>query len=346
VRPTSVGYDEARAHAYLREFASRLASRPDITAVSAADGAPFMSSSSTRLRPVGQTSPEGLARSYTTTVLLPGYFETVGIPLLRGRDFTVEDLAAPGREGRHVVILSERLAHRLFGTADALGRVVEFPVMGKQGRGYEVIGVAADARYRDLTSDLAPMVYEPAASTRELSLNVMLLVRARHRVNLTPEVRAIGAALEPALPVEAMPVTDLIARARAEWDGLARLIGGLAIVASVLAAIGLYGVMAFGVAARRREFGIRLALGATAARVHGLVLRRSAAIAAAGLVFGLGGAFALTRALQSRLVGVHPFDPLIWALAAIALLAIAVVASLVPARQATRVDITSTLRAL
>jgi len=120
----------------------------------------------------------------------------------------------------------------------------------------------------------------------------------------------------------------------------------LALVASVVASVGVYGVVAFGAASRRAEFGIRMALGATAATVRRHVLRGAAWMTIAGLVLGLAGAFGLIQVLRNRLVGVSPLDPLIWGGAAMLLVALVVVASLIPARQATRVSLADTLKAM
>ena len=127
---------------------------------------------------------------------------------------------------------------------------------------------------------------------------------------------------------------------------LARLLTALAFVAGVLSAIGLYAVVSFGVAARRRELGIRMALGADPAAVRRLVLRGTAIMTAVGLLAGLGGAVVLARTLKSSLFGVPPFDPVAWTIAAAILVALAFAASIVPARRAMRVDVAETLRAL
>jgi ABC-type antimicrobial peptide transport system permease subunit len=173
----------------------------------------------------------------------------------------------------------------------------------------------------------------------------MLVLRTSARFDVAAELRVIGAALDPALPVgTVVPLTEAVGRARAEWDILARLLGGLAAGAALLAAVGLYGAMAFSVAARRREFGIRMAVGATAAQVRRLVLRQTAVITIGGLVLGFGGAAALVQVLKNRLVGVEPFDPLIWMLATAGLVTTAVLVSVLPARRATMVDVSQTLR--
>jgi ABC-type antimicrobial peptide transport system permease subunit len=143
-----------------------------------------------------------------------------------------------------------------------------------------------------------------------------------------------------------MSMEEALADARAQWTLLAKLMSLLAAVAAILAAVGLYGVVGFGVLARAREIGIRMALGAESSRVFGMVLRSTLGMAIAGLVFGLGGAVALARALESRLFGVAPFDIATWTLAGAGLVAVALLASWLPARRATRVDPVQTLRSL
>ena len=347
LRPTGVGYDSTRSYAYFREFAQRLVAHPQISAVAGASGLPFHNSHRTRVRAAGETAPEAVLSPEVVSVFLPGYFEALGVPIVRGRAFSDDDLAAPGRPARHVIIVSELLARQLFRTTDVVGREVEFPVLGQEGVRYTIAGVARDVRFSSLTEPMEPVVYEPADLATAFRLNSLLVVRTETSVDLVSEARAIGAALDPALPVgEVLAGTDLVQRARAEWDTLARLLGGLAAVAALLAGVGLYGVMAFGVVARRREFGIRMALGASASRVRALVLRRIALITSAGLLGGLAGGAALMQLLKARLVGVQPFDPLLWSLAAAGLVAVGLAASYLPLRHASRVDVADTLRVI
>jgi predicted lysophospholipase L1 biosynthesis ABC-type transport system permease subunit len=257
--------------------------------------------------------------------------------------FTEDDLGLGG-EARPVVVLSETLARQLFGTTDAVGRRVEYRLMGRVGKSYEVIGIVGDVRMDSLIRPVEPMVYEPAALGPGRD-EVTYLVRTAGGANLAGQASTIAAALDPALPIGPVrTMNEAIGRARAEWDVLARLMTTLAAIAGLLAAVGLYGVMAFGVAARKREFGIRLALGAPPAQLVGLVLRRTALIVGAGLVLGLGGAAALSRSLGSRLFGVGPFDPVAWGLATVVFLVIALLASWWPARRAAYVDPVSALR--
>jgi ABC-type antimicrobial peptide transport system permease subunit len=225
--------------------------------------------------------------------------------------------------------------------------MVEFPVRGREDRQFEVIGVVGDVHFGDLTSPPEPVVYEPAGLDGFYGPQQYAVVRVDAPVDVAAVAREIGAQLDAALPVGTiMSMEEALAGARAQWTLPAKLMSLLAAFAAILAAVGLYGVVGFGVRARAREIGIRMALGAESARVFRLVLRSTLGMTIAGLVFGLGGAVALARVLESRLFGVAPFDVGTWTLAAAGLVAIALLASWLPARRATRVDPVQTLRSL
>ena len=345
VHPSNIGYSPAQASQYREEFAQRLALVPGVERVATATRAPFVQSTmSNRLRAQGR---DQLLEPKTMEVISPGVLETLGVPVLRGRLFSAEDLAMDGGTTRPVVVLSALLARQLFGDADPVGRRIEYRTMGRTGETYEVIGVVGDVRMNALTTPLEPTIFEPAGLSGPVRPDTTFLVRTKGRVDVAAHAQAIAASLNNALPVGIVrPMRDAVAEARAEWDVLARLMLTLAIIAGALAAVGLYGVVAFGVASRRREFGIRLALGASSARVAALVFRRTAIITGAGLALGCGGAVFLARFLGSRLFGVTPFDPAVWLSAAAVLVAVAALASLVPARRAVSTDVTGALRAL
>jgi len=330
---------------YRDEFLRRLTLVPGVESVSVSTRAPFVSSASlTRVRRYGDTTAP--IEVDVTELATANFFDTLRIPLRRGRAFSAEDLGGTGGQPRSSVIISESLAAQLFGTADPIGQSVEFRTISQAGRSYEIVGVVGDARYNSLTEDVPLMVYEPTAPDA-VTRGFTFVVRAAPGVDVAGAIRAIANALNPSLPVNLpMSVREGIARTRGEWDVWTNLMTGLAAVAGLLAAIGLYGVVAFGVTARRREFGIRLALGAAPARVMALVVRRTATIAVVGLVLGAGGAYAMARILSHRLFGVTPFDPATWALSAIVFLAITAIASWIPIRRAVSVDVTRSLRSL
>ena len=339
LNPESLGYSQADAFSFYRAFEARLRDLPGIAAAATTGQVPFLDAHSTRIQPAGAAGRARLLAPYSVEIFTPGYFATLGVPILRGRAFTQADLGAPGGRSRPVVILSALLARQLFGRLDVVGEQVEFPILGRKDQRFEVLGVAADARFRTLTEPPEPTVYEPTGLDGFFPPRATILVRTTAPLDLGAVAREIGASLDANLPVADVRSLEAAAgRARSEWTVLAWLLGVLAAVAALLAGVGLYGVIAFTVAAHRHEFGIRMALGASADRVFRLVVRATLGIVSGGLAIGLAGAFALARVLESRLFGVTPFDPGVWTLAALGLVAIVAMASWVPARRAARVD--------
>ena len=346
VDPSSLGYSEAASFAYAREFERRLAATAGVQDVAIARHVPFAVASFTRVRRRG-ANPNEVHRTLFNEVISPSYFQTLGIPVRRGRGFQSEDIGEPGHSSRRVVVVSENLATLLFGTADPIGQLIEMPVRGRERNAYEVIGVVGTSRFSELLGEPETILYEPAGMDEAFRPSVSFLVRSHAAVTIAPQIRAIATALDRALPVPSIqPLQRGIDSELADWTVLERLMRTLAIVAIGLAAVGLYGVVAFNVAQRRREFGVRVALGATPRNIMHLVLRSMSIVAGAGVLFGLAGALALVRGIESRLVGVDKFEPLLWVIAAAVLLAVVLLASIVPIRRATSGNVTQALRTL
>ena len=350
LRPSTVGYTEAASLQYLEQFESRLKRIAGIRGVASANGAPFFGGANwfRKVRAADATPAAATFETRSNVLFSPSYFETLGIPFIRGRMFTEAEFAEATRGDGRAAIVNEGLARRLFGTADPIGRTVEFPNEGREGARREVIGLVGSARYASLVTPPDEMIYEPAGRRSiGIRLGATVIVRTDGSAPLVEHARRTAAELNPSLPLtDVLSMDDAVGRSRRDFDLLVRVVGIVAALAAVLACIGLYAVVAHGVAQRRREFGIRVALGASQAEVWRLVLRRTAAITAAGLFFGLAGAYAFAQVLSARLVGVNPLDPGLWSLAVVSLVAVAAIASLQPARAATRVDVNDTLRAL
>lgn len=282
---------------------------------------------------------DGRKVSAATTNVSPDFFQTMRIPLITGRDFTDADLAAENDE-RGVAIISRRLATELFPTGGALGSRV--PVAYPQGKIVEIIGIAGDVRGRPLSEDPEPWAYLPAHG---MSWGMIQLRSALPSAVTVATVREVARALDPVvMPYDVEPFGASLDRVLAEQRLFARTTGIFAAVAAVLAGIGIYGMMAGAVAERRKEFGIRLALGARAGSVLALVLRPALMLAVIGLLLGLGGAAAFRRVVEARLYGVTPLDPLTIGVAVFSILVLSVVASLIPALRAARVDPVRSLR--
>ena len=308
-----------------------------------APGAPFAGGANfvQQIRPAGaQEFTEVLAEHLSS----PEYFTALGIPLRSGRVFAASDLAAPGRPRAGYVLVNETLARRLFGTLDVIGRTVEMPAYQRAPEAFSIIGVVKDVRYLTLDEPPPAVVYRPDGSTF-LGNGATAIVRTRESRLPIEEVERIATALGSPLPPAVRTLDSAVARARGEWDVLAALMAILATIASVVASVGVYGVVAFAAASRRPEFGIRMALGASVSNVRRQVLGGAAALTISGLVLGSAGAFALMRVLRARLVGVSELDPLVWTSAALILIVLVAVASVVPARTASRVDLVETLKA-
>jgi predicted permease len=270
--------------------------------------------------------PEGASPRFYFSIT-PGYFRMLGAPMRQGREFGEHD-------GSDVVLVNEELAQRLWGGAPALGRRIKFG--DKPWR--TVIGVVVNINGGVIGVRQNPLAYVPFASEPGRDLAVMISTD-RDPASLAPGLRAAVRALDPDQPIEdVMTMAAAFREQAAASRFVARLMTGLSGVALALASVGLYGVTAYGVRRRLREIGIRIALGGTAADVVRLILGSAWRMIAPGLVLGLAGAWAGTRALQGILFGTSPTDPVVLAATVLTLALVASVASYLPARRAARVD--------
>jgi predicted permease len=265
----------------------------------------------------------------------PGFFTTLGVPL-RGRDFDARDRQTTAL----TAIVNETFARRYFPQGNAIGRQIAF----NQWPLLTIVGIAADTRPTDLERAVDPVLYLPNETRRGFGSPTYLVRGGGTR--LAPHVRAAAASVDPeAVVFDATPLDALVARqvATPKFYGLTAM--GFAAVAVLLAALGLYGVLSYSVSTRTREFGIRIAIGATARRVIAGVMRETAGTVALGVAAGLAAAYYSSRFLQSLLFGVRPHDPATLAGVAVLFLAVAALACYVPARRATSVDPVAALRA-
>ena len=271
----------------------------------------------------------------------PEYFAAMGIPLLEGRPFREsDDLDAPW-----VIIMSERAAAAMFPGRSAIGQQVRTNTAGATDPRATVIGVVGNVRYRATDSDDMLEFYYPykqyGLSTTRLAVRF-----DRMRLGAEEEVRRVAAGIDPATPVEDVrQMADLMRETvwqQRLWGGV---LAAFAATALALAALGLYGVLAFSVGQRTREIGVRLALGAKASGVASLVARESVALVVLGLALGLASGLAVARSMGTVLFRVPWFDPWTYAAVAAALLASGALAATLPALRATRVDPVIALRA-
>lgn len=332
--PPSRYSDGERAAAFFVQLRDRARALPGVRSVSLARNLPV--SEQSMMSPVvieGRPQASGDEPVFVEQTLADeGYFRTLGMRLVAGRGISEAD--APGAPP--VVVVNEALARRLFPGENAIGK--RLSTMFGPSVMREVVGVVADVHHAGPAAAVPPQTYVPFAQSPEPYMTLAVKADGDPRT-LVAGVRAAVLDLDPELPV------DRVASLRALLSGtMARprlyafLLGGYALLALVLAAVGLYGVIAYSVAQRTHEIGVRVALGATTGGVMRAVLGQGLALAGAGMVLGLLGAFAVARVLRGLLFGVGPADLATYAAAAVLLLAVSVAACYVPARRAAKVD--------
>jgi predicted permease len=353
VDPTRSGYNAPRT----RDFYQRL-----LEGVSRTPG--VVSASLGRITPLGgsrwndNVTVEGhtwtatdRARPVDMNAVGPRFFETMGIPVLAGREFRDEDSPAasedtppPSRPGEErpdpaprFAIVNESFAKRWFPGQNAVGRRLSLADRFDPARAYEVVGVVGDAHYFGLREAAEPMVYMPVWKARADSR--ALVVRSDNAAGVTDAVRRQVASLDPAIPVLSTRTIEEFIDNNILIDRLlATLSGFFGLLALLLAAVGLYGVISYSVTRRTREIGVRMALGAERRSVLWLVARYAGGLVLVGAAIGIPAALALSRFVKTFLFGIGPQDAMAIAGATVTLLAAAAVAAFLPARRATNVD--------
>ncbi len=326
------GLPEAQARVFYGQLLERARALPGVVQAGLVRRAPLWPSEGGMTRRVsvpgyqfadGETS---FACRFTTAG--DNYFRTMGVALASGREFDSRDNAA----GLPVAIVNETMARRFWPGQDPVGRVIQ---VGRTPR--QVVGVVKDVRVNWVLEAPAPYFYLPF--DQDFSNTMSLVVETAGdplalAVPIRSEIRALARIPAP----EMRTLSSLIARSTSAQKSMAWLTGALGVVGVLLTAAGLFGVMSFLVTRRTREIGVRMALGARQWDVLGLILRRALGLALTGAVIGVAGALAASRWLSSLVVGVSPRDPATLTAACVMMLAIAVAASLPPARRASRVD--------
>jgi putative ABC transport system permease protein len=324
-----------RRAAFHVAFQERLAAIPGVNAAGAVSRLPVTGTYHTWNN--GRTDrPEDAFVSADQRVVEGRFFEALGIRVLRGRTFNAQDGATPRQ-----VVINDRLARALYPDEDPIGRRLR--VSGGEA---EIIGVVADVAVdaRQATPSIVYHLHRQFAANRNWGLTEVVS-SDRPVARLLDDIGRELHAIDPALVLhQPRMLADVIGRGVAQERFALLVVAAYAALALALAAVGLYGVLSYSVSRRRREMGIRLALGAQTGAVRALVVREGGLLAIAGVAAGLAGALAATRALGTLLFGVTARDPLTFALAAIALIAIALIASWIPARAATRIDPVHALR--
>ena len=321
---------------------------PGVTGVGVSDSLPPTGGGRAQplsdIRPEGRPAfPKGTGGLVGWGIVTPGYFQVLGIPLFKGRGFTASDQDPD----TNVVILNEKLAQRLFASESAVGQHLQLSL--PSGPWYTVVGVSGNVKYVNQSGRVEPSdpeYYLPrkrlmriGTSPESSDRHAFFLVRSPMKSAAVEQlVRGEIASLDPTLPAEISSLTARVDLLRVEPRFNAALISLFAALGFLLATIGLYGVVSFLVAARTKEIGVRIALGASPHSVLGIVLARGIRLVVAGLAAGTALAFTFAHLLQGLLYGVSAGNPAIAGAAALLLLAAGSVACYIPARRAMRVD--------
>ncbi|MEP7339045.1 MAG: ABC transporter permease, partial [Acidobacteriota bacterium] len=332
----SAGYTREQFAALQERLQTRLESIPGVRAATFSRVALLAGTRSNRRITVpGYMPPPGASMIFNLNGLAPNFLAAMEIPLLLGRGFTDHDAAA----GPKVAIVNQAFAHQIFGDENPIGRRIDFSKAPAAGATeIEIVGVARDAKYTGLREATPPTIYVPATQMPEGVANYSLRT-AGNPAAIFPAIRAAVREIDPTLPVINLRTQEeQIVRISSEELLFARLSGFFGFVALALACVGLYGLMSYLVLHRTGEIGLRMALGALPGHVLRMILRESLVLVGFGIAVGFAAAYGSSRFIQSMLFGLSPTDPLTYGSVALILVVVAMLASLIPARRAARVE--------
>jgi putative ABC transport system permease protein len=322
----------------------RIRALPGVESVGAAQGTPFSGwNVHFRLSIEGQPAP-GLGQELNAhgQYVTPDYLRTIGVPILRGRGLapTDRDTLAP------VGVVNEVFVDRMFGGVNPIGKRVKLGSLESSSPWVTIVGVMRDYRHYRLPQPMDAALFLPSTIDPPLTQTLAIRTRLPDPHAIVPAVRAVIRELDPAVPAFRIQTFDEVV-ARSLWRQRLQgeVLGVFAALALILASVGLYGVIAYAVAQRTRELGVRMALGATRRHVLGLVLGQGARLTLIGVALGTSAALVLSRVVASLLYGIEPTDPVTFFAVPTTLAAVAVLASYAPARRAMRVDPLVAMRA-
>jgi len=331
------GYDAARGRAFYARLLDRVRMVPGVNGASLADHLPLgqmMRMASVEI-PGTDAQPVGVELA----IVAPGYFDAMGTPLVAGRDFSVRD----DENASPVVVINEQMAERYWRGQNAMGQFITLVGGDHGGTRAQVIGIAKNGKYQSLGEDPKPYFYRPFF--QEYTPNVDLIVRAQDQTRVLRPLRDVVRELDSRMALVGLETLEQhmqLPLFPAQAAGL--LLGLFGALALALAVVGLYGVISYSVSQRSREIGVRVALGARDSDVFRLVLSQGLRLTTIGLAVGIAGALVVSRVLSSVLYGVSPTDPVSFGVVALVLTLVALLASYIPARWATRVDPMRALR--
>jgi predicted permease len=347
ISPELNGYDPARSRALFMRTESELAAIPGVSGVAAAR-VPLLAGDNwgSSVKVEGFADGPDVDTGARYNEVGPGYFRTLGVPLLAGREFTDGDaMGAP-----KTAIVNEAFARKFNLGRDAVGRHMSdgsgsSERSGKAVLDTEIVGIVPNMKYSDVKQEVPPLFFRPYRQMDNIGSISFYVRTSADTDQLLRAIPALIARLDANLPIENLKTMPQQVRDNVFMDRMiSTLAGAFALLATLLAAIGLYGVLAYTVAQRTREIGLRMALGADGRRVRGMVLRQVGRMTIIGSVAGVAAALALGRSASSLLFQLQGYDPVVIVSSAVALTLVALGAAYVPALRASRVDPMNALR--
>jgi predicted permease len=340
VTPLPAGYKDAAILLLYQNLLDKFKAVPGVSGASlSVDGLFSGTESGDPIAVEGYTPTPGEAMNSRMDHVGPDYFSVVGMPILYGRGILAQDSAPPGAKAPRVAVINQTFAKHFFLNTNPIGKRVRDTYPGST-EDAEVVGVVADAKYRNLREETPPRLYAPILNPLWPSTAAYYEIRtAGDAASVSSALRAVVHDTNPAIPeIEIHTMPDLVVKSLHTDYFIARLASAFGVLAIVLAGVGLYGIMAFTVARRTRDIGIRMTLGASPSTILRQVLRDTLTLMLIGIVVGVPIALAGTHLIRSMLFGLGSADPVALTAACIILAAIAAAASYIPARRASRVD--------
>jgi predicted permease len=350
IDPSLNGYDAPKLKQFTKTLLERLNAAPGVEGAGLA-GIRLLEGNqwSTGMSVEGYQPKPDESQTQWANHISPGYFRTMGIPMLAGRDFRDRDeltvAPPPGSPDFRVAIVNERFARHYFGDSTAVGRRIGFGVDPNTPTPIEIVGVVRNSKYTDVRDEVQRQVFFPFFEASRPNAYTVYLRTSRPAESMFNLVRQTVAGLDANIPVHGTRTLDRqVGLSLSRERLMAAMTATFGALATLLAVVGLYGVMSYTVARRTREIGVRVALGATSARIRWLVIREVLVIAAAGIAAALPLAWWLSRFVSAQLYGVTPGDPLTIGGTIVLLLTVALAAGLVPSTRAARLSPTVALR--
>jgi predicted permease len=351
IDPDTNGYAGERGKTFIKHLRERLASVPGVSNAAFASQQLLTGSAWSNFITIeGQSfDPDRRWWSYNNAVS-PGFFTTMGIPIVQGRDFDARDerVAPQGKAAfvPRVAIANRTFVERYLAGKPAIGMHVGFGSDPGTPTPIEIVGVAADAKYTSVRDEIQPQLYFPFLEGPHVGVGTMYVRTTQDAASIQRTVEQVVRQLDPDVPIyDVRTLEEQVARSLSTDRLIADLATVFGVLATLLAMVGLYGVLAYTVTRRTREIGIRIALGALTRNISWMVLREVVVVIGVGVALALPAIWALTRFVKSQLYGITPLDPVAIIGAVAMLTLVAIVAGFLPARRAARVDPVVALRA-